>query len=59
MQNSNSFSKHDKNQKNSKSTKETDYNQNEVTAEKDDYQSAKSEQREKKTSVSQLHKKHR
>ena len=45
--------------KNLKLIRETDYNWDEVAAEKDDYQSAKSEQREKKLFVSQLHKKHR
>jgi len=45
--------------KNSKSIRKTDYNWDEVAAEEDDHQSAKSEQREKKTSASQSHKKHR
>ncbi len=45
--------------KNLKSIRKTDYNWDEVAAEEDDHQSTKSEQRKKKISASQLHKKHR
>jgi len=45
--------------KNSKSTKKIDYNWDEIAAEENDHQNTKSEQKKKKTSVSQLHKTHR
>jgi len=45
--------------KTSKSIKKINYNRDEITAEESDYQNAKSEKKEKKTSVLQSHKMHR
>jgi len=42
-----------------KSIRKTDYNWDEIAAEKDDHQSTKSEKKKKKTSASQSHKTHR